>query len=346
VVGRFRIIAGITTGAVVFLILVGALVRMTGSGMGCPDWPQCFGQWIPPTELSQLPADYKQRFAVAGREIADFDAFKTWVEYVNRLIGVLIGLFSVATVVAAWFLRKRFPASFWLSVGGLLGVVIVAGVGAYVVRTHLAGSLVTLHMILALSVLGAFIAAYLASWQGDWNQQAQALPVINRSVWGLGLVTVVLVLAQIVLGTQVRESVDVVAAALGENQRDSWISQLGTAYDIHQLSYYSVVVAMLAWGWYLRPWLTQWGPLRGLYLVMFSALGGEIMLGLGMHHLGIPAWMQPTHLLLATLLFGSSFALLGTIWLLRRAQLAGPLLVHTKPDSDTTDSVQSMVSHQ
>jgi len=322
-VGRFRLIAGTTIGAVVFLILVGALVRMTGSGMGCPDWPKCFGQWIPPTDVAELPPDYKTRFAVAGREIADFDAFKTWVEYVNRLIGVLIGLFSVATVVAAWPLRKHIAPSFWLSLGGLIGVLVVAGVGAYVVRTHLAGGMVTLHMMLALTVLALFVSALLASYRDAWPHLSQLAGVEPKMVYW-GLAAVILVLVQIVLGTQVREAVDEVAKASGEAGRDSWLDQLGTMYQIHQVSYYSVVIAVIGWGRSLRLVFNHLRLVRGLYLTVLLVLGGEILLGLGMHHLGIPAWMQPSHLLLATVLFGSTFALAASLWLIRRATISTP----------------------
>lgn len=91
---------------VLLLILAGGIVRSSGSGMGCPDWPLCFGQWIPPLYEEELPANYQEIYAERGYKDTRFNALKTWIEYLNRLLGALTGLFVLVQAVLALRLRR------------------------------------------------------------------------------------------------------------------------------------------------------------------------------------------------------------------------------------------------
>src|ERR1700742_563537 len=171
------------------LILAGGVVRSTGSGMGCPDWPKCFGGYIPPTNISQLPKDYKQKY-VAERvaknqrfantldvfgysDLAkriredksilvpeEFNAAKTWTEYVNRLIGAISGLFLLLTAVYAFSYSKESKLIVFLSILNLILVGFQGWLGSIVVSTNLVAWIVTVHMLLALAILALSITTY------------------------------------------------------------------------------------------------------------------------------------------------------------------------------------------
>src|SRR5438874_9910638 len=110
---RFRRLALLTVIVIYLLILAGGIVRGTGSGMGCPDWPKCFGRWVPPTQVSQLPPNYQKIYGAKLKGEVEFNAVKTWIEYVNRLLGVLSGFFVFATLLASFFYLRRDKAIFW-----------------------------------------------------------------------------------------------------------------------------------------------------------------------------------------------------------------------------------------
>ena len=158
------------------LILAGGVVRSSGSGMGCPDWPKCFDQYIPPTDISQLPSDYKvryvaqrekknERFAVLLSKMGhadlaskirndesikipeEFNAQKTWTEYINRLIGAFTGLFLVFTFIKSRIYLKKSPSIFWLSFANLFLVLFQAWLGSIVVSTNLLAWVITLHIL-------------------------------------------------------------------------------------------------------------------------------------------------------------------------------------------------------
>ena len=104
---HFRRIGILTIFAVYCVILMGGIVRASGAGMGCPDWPTCFGQWIPPTEESQLPANYHEIYAQRGYENTQFNPVKTWTEYTNRLVGVTHWLFNFSDRLVITHLSKK-----------------------------------------------------------------------------------------------------------------------------------------------------------------------------------------------------------------------------------------------
>src|SRR5215217_7559273 len=113
---RFRRLALNTVIVLYFLIIAGGVVRSTGAGMGCPDWPRCFGSWVPPTEVSQLPANYKELYGAKLKGEVEFNPVKTWIEYVNRLLGAFTGVMIFLTMVASLaFLKSRDKHIFFLS---------------------------------------------------------------------------------------------------------------------------------------------------------------------------------------------------------------------------------------
>lgn len=302
----YRRIGTITVGAVLFLILVGGIVRSTGSGMGCPDWPTCFGLVVPPTEVGQIPDSFFQSHPEFQTQT--FNVAQTWTEYVNRLVGVAIGLLVFATAVLSLGYWKSDRRIFWLSFASFLLTGFQGWLGKLVVDKNLAGGMVTAHMFLAIVILMVLIVAVYFSYTHKVDQGARK-PFPAGMNW-LGLVVMVITIAQILIGTQVRENVDEIALAMGESARESWVSALGGYYSIHKVLWALVTLAMVVW---VRNLLQAQKGNRWVLWMSLVALGGvglEVLLGISLAGLGLPAWMQPLHLLVANIIFAAQFSLL------------------------------------
>ena len=146
----FRRVAFSTTIATYILIFIGGLVRVSGAGLGCPDWPKCFGRWIPPTNISQLPPDIDPTL---------FNFTLAWIEYFNRLVGVTIGfLIFIAAVLA--FKHYRKISRIWIpSVAALVLVAYQGWQGGQVVASQLQPLLVSAHLVIAIIIVGLLIYA-------------------------------------------------------------------------------------------------------------------------------------------------------------------------------------------
>jgi cytochrome c oxidase assembly protein subunit 15 len=303
-VRRYRTAGTVTIVAVYFLIFVGGVVRATGAGMGCPDWPKCFGRWVPPVHESQLPPDYQEIYAHRGYADTTFNPVKTWTEYINRLIGVLIGLCIFATFVLSFVYWSSDRTVVGLSFASFLLVGFQGWLGSVVVTSNLVPVIVTLHMVVALALVCLLILALARSRRDAWKAGYNAP---SRRLRWLLIVALLLSLIQVVLGAQVREQIDVIAADMGEGLRAEWVGRLGAVFYVHR-SFSILVLVLNVW---IAVQLLRCDRATGrAALGILAVIVVEIAVGAALYYLGMPAFLQPVHLLLASVLFGLQFHLL------------------------------------
>lgn len=269
------------------LILAGAIVRSTGSGMGCPDWPKCFGRYIPPTQASELPFNYQEIYKEKLHGEVEFNPTKTWIEYLNRLLGALTGLLVLITAILSFKEENRVRN---YSIAALILVLGNAVLGKYVVDSFLLPGVVTAHMLLSIGVIFFLIKAL--------NIQSGYVvkPLSARSWVGINLI---IIFIQILLGTQVRENMDHVIAELGEGAKDNWISSLNIIYVVHRTFSWVVLLShLILWNKLKETsFLTYRQGILGLLSISF-------LTGILMAYFALPLGSQAVHLVISLVLVG------------------------------------------
>ena len=281
----------------VFLVIIaGGVVRMTQSGMGCPDWPKCFGKWVPPTNESQLPQDFVKYLKKQDIDHT-FNAYHTWIEYINRLLGAVLGFWIFIHVI--WSYRKFFRTHrsiFWWSFVLLLLTGFQGWLGKKVVDANLAVVKITTHMVVALFIAAIPILIL--------HKLSNRIKVENRTLKILSLAALFLLVVQISFGTDVREQIDEISKSLNYMQRELWIERLDGWFKIHR-SFSWVVgacLALVAFLSYQRKELQQHAFLNVALVALL------ILLGMTMMYANIPAIVQPLHLLATCILAISLFS--------------------------------------
>lgn len=200
--------------------------------MGCPDWPKCFDQWVPPTSDSDLPENYQdiyvrkrkaklerltgllRKLGMKEQAIAIENnpyalqahpySFKTaYIEYANRLWGALTGIFALLALVSSFQFRKTHRIKVWMTAIGVFGIVFNGWLGSVVVDTNLLEGMVTTHFVAAFLALSFLILGY-------------KLPVdyveFNSKTTGklklLSILYLVAISVQVISGAQTREVAD------------------------------------------------------------------------------------------------------------------------------------------
>ncbi|MEO6903735.1 MAG: COX15/CtaA family protein [Bacteroidia bacterium] len=308
---RFIKLAQITLVLVYLVIIAGTVVRATGSGMGCPDWPTCFGKIIPPTDVSQLPDNYKQLYAGEHNNVAEFNAVKTWTEYINRLCGVLLGLFSFAQLIYSLKVRKLNKSLFRFSLLEFLLIGFQGWLGAKVVSSNLAPVKITIHMIAALIILSiAILIIHKAKKLIATQHTNVSIPLGLKN---LGMLVLVISIIQIMLGTQVREQIDVLLKNFDALYRGDLISNLGIVFKIHR-SFSILILLLNAFLIFkiIKGYFTN--VVKNLSKWLAICLIIEVIAGICLSKFALPPSIQPIHLLFACIVYGLQFMLILKLW--------------------------------
>jgi cytochrome c oxidase assembly protein subunit 15 len=336
---RLSIVSFVCT---MLVMLAGSVVRMTGSGMGCPDWPQCFGYLIPPTDIETLIWSPSRSFdkgniiivdeallvanadftsggvyqesnweAYIKHDYAIFNPFHTWVEFINRLIGAFTGLPVLVLALLSLSMFKKdliIPILAW---AGLFLLGFEAWLGKVVVDGNLVPHQITYHMFGAIGLVAVFIflAVRLKSMKLTFQLKR------NRTTILIGVTGIVLLLIQIFLGTSVREEVD----AIGKDNLitgPDWIENLSIIFKFHR-TYSLVVIGVLGW-FAIR--LIQAHAISAGPRLLIAFLIGEVLVGTGLAYLEMPAALQPIHLMFAV--FDFALALFLLLYYRRKTSIA------------------------
>lgn len=309
----------------IFLVMTaGSIVRITGSGMGCPDWPTCFGKAIPPTSIEQLPSNYKDIYAEKRAHKLDkfiqilntiglnkqaqkleqnknsilveqtFNASNTWTEYINRLFGFLCG--NAILIAFLWILfRYRKPKLILVASVNLVFLVLQAWFGSIVVTTNLIPWTITIHMFLSIVIIA--LQLYLIRLSSPVQRKN-----INVKSWLFWLIlfTLIISIIQMFLGTQVRESIDWMTKS--GVSRINWDNNFSVAFLLHRSFSWLVLILIAVLYWYNRK-----NDKIQLINYIFYFLVTELLVGIVLAYFNVPGIAQTTHLMLATFLITALF---------------------------------------
>lgn len=327
---RFPQIVTIAIISLYLIFLAGAVVRMTGSGMGCPDWPKCFGYYIPPTEVAQITwkpnTEFKKGMIIIKNETlfvaendlktgsefnpnnwseytkhdyATFNKFHTWTEYINRLVSVLAGfvfLFLIYASTKFWKENKTIPLH---SFGAFFLMLFEAWLGKTVVDSNLTPTIITIHMVVGLIIIGILLR--LKFIISEKNTVYKYDKLFNR----LLIISVIFSLIQIAMGTQVRQFIDEQVKLYGFENKNYSLMNPSFKFYFHRS--FTIAIVLVNFGMFYLNQVKNLGYKLVNWIVFLIFL--ETITGILMYYAEIPMGTQAIHLLAGAFLFGLQFYL-------------------------------------
>lgn len=222
---RYGTLVRITTALVFVLIVLGAYVRLSDAGLGCPDWPGCYGNFMPTQSLKDI------RAAEAVLPDGPVTLAKAWKEMVHRYLAMLVGAMIAALAFAAWRIRRVLEQSPGLATGLAVLVIFQAALGAWTVTMLLKPAIVTSHLMGGMAILALLV------WLG--LRQGHALPAESGSPpAGGGLrifaaVGLLVLIGQIILGGWVSTNYAALACVDFPKCAGEWVPPMEFEHAFH-----------------------------------------------------------------------------------------------------------------
>ena len=327
---RFPTIVKITLVSLYLIFLAGSIVRMTGSGMGCPDWPKCFGYYIPPTSEEQITwqpnSIYEEGMIIIKDEVlfvaeqevktasvfnkknweeytkheyATFNKFHTWVEYINRLVTVVSGFIFLFLLAGSLKFRKENKWIPIISFTAFFLMLVEAVLGKMVVDSNLKPTMITIHMVIGLLIIGLVLRLLFIIRKEKTSYKYHAL--FNK----LLIISVVFSLIQIAMGTQVRQFIDEQVKLFGFENKEYSLMNPSFKFYFHRS--FTIAIILVNFGLFYLNQLHKLGYKLVSWILVLLFL--ETITGILMYYAEFPLGTQAIHLLSGALLFGVQFYL-------------------------------------
>jgi heme o synthase len=300
-VTRFQKLAAATVVTTVLLVTIGVVVRATGSGMGCPDWPLCHNQIIPP-----------------------LDDYQAWLEWIHRTVAALIGFEILGLAFLAWRDHRDNRTITWLSLVAVLLVGFQAWLGRETVRLNNSGESVTAHLASAMALLGLLVLILVRSY---YPARIAGRGASQRFTL-LAAFTATAVYALLLFGSNVTATSQWYVFPDWPLMNGSLFPPLTDANTAHVLHrWVAIVVGLIVWATALVAWRTQ----RSRPVLVRLAVSAAVLFAVqavvgGLQVLtGLAEWTQTLHLALGAVIWALLVGLAVVAYFEARTQLApGP----------------------
>ena len=266
----------LTTLLIYILILVGGFVRITDSGDDCPDWPKCYGSWFPPTTINDIPDKFNP---------SQDKVYGAWIEYFNRLVGIIVGISMMYTFYISIDLRKIDRKIFYGSFLSLVLIIISGWFGGQIAQNIngenvISQHTVSIHLYLAMLIVITMVYTSHRSYlminptvEHDSKYSKNTLPIIY--------IIFSIILFDIVSGSFIRTFIDSYPVSLTYFQRiEKYTMDIGFLRFIHPILGF-LLLAMIGIFWNYIMNLSKPSKLVKLltkflfYVVIFQVILGE-----------------------------------------------------------------------